>query len=395
MIVFLLSFFAMAHDAAFELDDSVYMFHGGNHVRYQKGASKAFEGYPKPIDDEQWPGLAVFRTRIVAAMNQTPTEVLFFLSDGRFMRYDAAKKLVVEGPLSMDGTQWSSLSPFATSITAAYRWNEQHSFFFLTSGRVVRYDHTEKRIDAEGALPISDTILGSIQPGWGDVQQVFSWSDTSVFLFFSSGVYVKYDREQQQIAENYPKQIDDRRWPGMGEWLVKDSRLTLSPILADTIEKETQIAFSLPQHVHSTEHDRKKAQKNGRFLTVGTRLVASSEYPDVRSSFRLIPVGENVSHGYRPFLLQDSAGRFLTMKGARVITTEKKKNAEVFFLDTTWGEFVILSHHKSHPKWKENIKLPKPTSLRPISFVANGESVVAVSQDDISAGSLLQMWTVQ
>ena len=29
MIVFVLSFFAMAHDAAFELDDSVYMFHGG------------------------------------------------------------------------------------------------------------------------------------------------------------------------------------------------------------------------------------------------------------------------------------------------------------------------------------------------------------------------------
>ena len=36
-------------------------------------------GYPKPIDDEQFPGLEVFRTRIVAALNQTQTEVLFFL----------------------------------------------------------------------------------------------------------------------------------------------------------------------------------------------------------------------------------------------------------------------------------------------------------------------------
>jgi len=83
------------------------------------------------------------------------------------------------------------------------------------------------------------------------------------------------------------------------------------------------------------------------------------------------------------------------MKDTHVITTEKKKNAEVFFLDTTWGEFVILSHHKSHPKWKEKMKLPNTTSLSPISFVAEGESVVAVPQDDISAGSLLRMWKIQ
>ena len=52
MLIFILSFFVMAHDAAFEFEDSVYMFHGGNHVRYQKGASKAFDGYPKPINNE-------------------------------------------------------------------------------------------------------------------------------------------------------------------------------------------------------------------------------------------------------------------------------------------------------------------------------------------------------
>ena len=395
MIIFLLSFFAMAHDAAFEFEDSVYMFHGGNHVRYQKGASKVFDGYPKPIDDEQWPGLEVFRTRIVAALNQNQTEVLFLLSDGRCLLYDVSQKKIKGSPTPLAQTQWSTLSPFSDAITAAYRWNEQHSFFFLSSGRVIRYDHKEKRVDAEGARSLSDTIWGDINPEWGDVQQVFSWSDTSVFLFFSSGVYVKYRRDQQQVAEKYPKQIDERRWPGMGQWRVTDSRRALSPLNPGSIENETQVVFSLPQHVRSTEHSRKTAQKNGRYLTIGSQLVASSEYPDVRSLFLLIPAGENSAHGFQPIVLQDASGRFLAMRGAKVTTTDKKKNAEVFFLDTTWGEFVILSHHKSHPKWKKKDKLPSHTSLKPIAFVADGEDVVAVSQDDVSAGSLLRMWLAQ
>ena len=385
----------MAHDAAFEFEDSVYIFHGGNQVRYKKGASKAFESYPKPIEDEYWSGLEVFRTRIVAALNQTPTEVLFFLSDGRFMLYDVAEKKIKQAPRVVEGTQWSTLSPFSTSITAAYRWSEQHSFFFLSSGKVIRYDHTEKRVDTEGVKLFSDTIWSTLNPAWGDVQQVFSWSDTSVFLFFSSGLYVKYLRDQQQVAENYPKQIDERRWPGMGEWLVNDTRLKLNASTYDSIDTTIQVAFSLPQHVRTIDNTRKKAQQNGRYLTMGSQLGASSEYPDVRSLFLLTPVGEESSHGYRPIILQDSSERFLTMSGSKVTTTEKKKNAEVFFLDTTWGEFVILSHHKNHPKWKKKNKLPSQAALKPIVFVADDEAVLAVSQDEVNAGSLLRMWFVE
>ena len=385
----------MAHDAAFEFEDSVYIFHGGNHVRYQKGASKVFEGYPKPIDNEHWPELEVFRTRIVAALNQTPTEVLFLLSDGRCFLYDVSQKKMKDTPKSLLETKWSTLSPFVGLITAAYRWNEQHSFFFLSSGRVVRYDHKEMRVDAQGVQLFSDTIWNDLNPEWGDVQQVFSWSDTSVFLFFSSGLYVKYQRDEQQAAENYPKKIDERRWPGMGEWRIKDSRLQLSPLQSDAIENKIRVAFSLPQHVISTDQSRKKAQKNRRYLTVGSQLVASSEYPDIRSSFLLVPVGPNSSYGFQPIVLQDSSGRFLTMRGSKVATTEKKKNAEIFFLDTTWGDFVILYHHKNHQKWKKKDKIPNYTSCKPLVFVADGEDVVAVSQDEVSAGSLLRMWLVE
>ena len=147
--------------------------------------------------------------------------------------------------------------------------------------------------------------------------------------------------------------------------------------------------------MQSSSHSRQTAQTNGRYLTTGSQLVASSEYPDACSSFRIVPVGEDSLHGYQPIVLQDSLGRFLTMRGAKVVTTEKKKNAEVFFLDMTWGEFVILHHHKNHPKWKKKNRFSNHAALKPIAFVSDGEAVVAVSQETVNAGSLLRMWSVE
>ena len=171
-------------------------------------------------------------------------------------------------------------------------------------------------------------------------------------------MYVKYLRDQQRVGDNYPKKIDERRWPGMGDWRISDSRLKLSPLRVDSIETEVQVAFSLPQHVVATEHSRKTAQSNRRYLTIASSLVASSEYPDKRSLFRLVPVDESPSHGFQPVVLRDSSGLFLTMRGSKVIKTRKEKDAEVFFLDTTWGEYVVLFHHKSHPKWRKKDRLP-------------------------------------
>ena len=43
MFLLLFSFFAWAHNAAFEVGDSIFFFHAGMHVEYKKGASQAVE----------------------------------------------------------------------------------------------------------------------------------------------------------------------------------------------------------------------------------------------------------------------------------------------------------------------------------------------------------------
>lgn len=395
MILFL-SFLAMAHDAAFEMGDSIYVLHGGSHVRYQKGASEAFEGYPKPNDNKNWPGLEVFRTRIVAALNQTQEQVVFFLSDGRFLIYDMAKKTIITPPQKMSDTYWNGLSPFAKEITAAYRWNEHHSFFFLSGGRVLRYDHKEKKVDDGYPKLLSQTIWGDVHPDWGDVQQIVSWSESAIFLFFSSGTYAKYQREQQKIAEKYPKKVDERRWPGMGAWLSTEARLSLIPWKNDmVIEKELKVSFQLPQHMEPASHIPNTAVQNRRFLTMSPELVASSEYPDIRSSFQLIPLEPIQGKSYMRIILQDSSGRFLSMSGTRIQTTNKKKDAEVFFLDMTWGEYVILYHHPKHPRWSDASRTHNLARLRPIVFVADKEDIIGTSNKSLHAGALLRMYLVQ
>ena len=384
----------MAHESAFEFGDSIYMLHGGSHVRYQKGASKAFAEYPKPINDRTLPGLEVFRTRIVASLNQTDEHIAFFLSDGRFLVYDMAQKIIVTPPQAISDENWSGLSVFAKQITAAQRWNERHSFFFLSAGRVLRYDHKEKKIDEEYPKSFSQTIWSDVNPAWGDVQQIVTWSDTSVFLFFSSGMYAKFHREQHKIADSYPKNIDERRWPGMGKWLSTETRLSLG--VYTTIEHDTEVSFQLPQHVVASSHARKIAQKNRRFLTMSPELSASSEYPDRRSSFLIIPIEKNNSDGYLPIIVQDSSGQYLSMMGKDEIKmTEKKEKAEIFFLDTTWGEYVVLYHHPKHPTWKQRERRYNLGGLLPIVFTERGERVVGLSHEELCAGGLLRMFVVE
>ena len=84
MFFLLFSFFAWSHNAAFEVEDSIFFFHAGMHVEYKKGASQAVDGYPKATDDLSFPGLERYRTRMVAALNLDAHTIVFFLSRSVF-----------------------------------------------------------------------------------------------------------------------------------------------------------------------------------------------------------------------------------------------------------------------------------------------------------------------
>jgi hypothetical protein len=398
MFVFfvLYSQLAFAHEAAFEFEDSVYVFHAGAHVRYQKGSSKAVEGYPLPIDDQVWPGLEVYRTRIVAALNQNATHIVFFLSDGRFLIYDAEEKKVQQAPLDFSDEHWKGLAPFFAQISAAYRWNERHSYFFLSDSSVLRYDHEQQKVDEGYPKPVADTMWKGIDSSFGHVVQIFSWNTDSMFLFFSSGTYVRYNRSTNRVDDGYPKKISEKRWPGMGDWLCTDARISLSDWNHEHLTSNQSIAFQLPYQLTKQQRKKHPSVRNDRFLTAKNYLVSSSEYPDVRSAFRVEVVQAQEEDVYERVILQNSEDEYLVVDGkGRVRTTSEKEKAEVFFIDGSWGAHVVLFHHRKSPRWKNRDKLPEPNFLLPLYFVAQGEETVALVGEEVCGGSLLRMFVAE
>ena len=394
MLSLLFSLCGFAHDAAFEFGDSLYFLHAGEHVRFQKGASQAFDGYPLPFDDVHWSGLEVFQTRIVAALNEDDTHIVFFLSDGRYLVYDAAEKSI-STPLALVSDQnWKGLAPFALLITSAYRWNEQHSYFFLSNGQVLRYSHEEKGIEEGYPKPMEETIWKGVQPEWGHITHTVSWNDESVLLFFSSGVYARCNRSTYQIDSGYPKEIEEKRWPGMGDWLVQQPKLSLQAWNGQSLQEGQKISFSLPYHMEEDNCDAPTVP-NQRFLASQKHVAFSSAYPTETSAFQVYPIQSNHNDSYERVILQDSSGRFLTTDKGMLVHTTTKEKAEILFLGTNWGAHVVLFHHPQKPLWKDKEKPLLAAGLQPLFFYARGEEVWSKKSSTVCGGSLLTLLLVE
>ena len=389
MFVLLFSFFSWAHDAAFEVEDSIYVFHAGMHVQYEKGASMSVEGYPKELSDQSFPGLGLYRTRIVAALNQDPHTVVFFLSDGKTIVYNAMKKQVVQKETLLSDQNWKGLAPYGSLIQAAFRMNQYHAYFFLRNGLVIRYDYESNQVEKDFPKPLSETIWNTISPEWGPVQQVFSWNEQSIYLFFATKQYVRFNRSLYSVDEGYPKPLDERKWPGMGAWLGTDFQVVQSQWDRQKLLEGEQITLQLP---YQYDHSQGTAIISRRYLLADLELEAASEYPDQRSVFEVVPVPlENIEA--QPFvqyiLLKNSKG-YIHRKQEQLVSGGTQDEAEIFQLDMRWGAYVVLSKSKKHRQWKKRKHVSKKESWQPISFALRKDHhTAAQAVDEMNGGALL------
>jgi WD40 repeat protein len=83
------------------------------------------------IDNNNWPGLAPYRTKIEAALRFKGNSILFFLNDGQYIEYDMALKNISFGPIAMNAFTLPSLQNVAGDITGAARWDNNRAVIFL------------------------------------------------------------------------------------------------------------------------------------------------------------------------------------------------------------------------------------------------------------------------
>lgn len=86
----------------------VYLLKGGEYVRFDVKADRVDPGYPKPIDQRTWPGLP-WTSGIDAAVNGGNGKVYLF-KGGEYVRFDIQADRVEAGyPKPVDQATWPGL----------------------------------------------------------------------------------------------------------------------------------------------------------------------------------------------------------------------------------------------------------------------------------------------
>ena len=93
-------------------NNRVQMFlSNGSYVRFDLGGNRMDDGYPKRISKETWPGLAPYAANLAGMVNWNNRKAYFFLDNNTFLRYDIASDRLDEGyPKPLDETTWPGIA---------------------------------------------------------------------------------------------------------------------------------------------------------------------------------------------------------------------------------------------------------------------------------------------
>lgn len=199
------------------LNNRAYFFKDdASYVRYNKLADKADSGYPKPTNNSAWPGLGAYANNLSAAFKWHNHKAYFFLNDGRYLRYDMNADKVDSGyPVAITNGNWPGLAAYKDKIIAAINWNNSKAYFFLNDGSYLRYSISSDRVDTGYPKPITN----SSWPGLGAYAQKISaavdWNTTYCYFFLNDKTYIKYNKITDKAVSGYPLPVNGSTWPGL------------------------------------------------------------------------------------------------------------------------------------------------------------------------------------
>ncbi|WP_444901052.1 hemopexin repeat-containing protein [Microbulbifer sp. SSSA007] len=194
-----------------------YYFRGDDqYVRYNKTLDKASSGYPRTTNNSTWPGLGDYAHLIVAAFKANSDKGYFFLNDGRYLRYDLNEDRVDSGyPKLVDNNTWPGLATYATKIRAVLKWPNSKVYFFLKDGNYLRYDLEEDQLDSGYPQPINDSNWPGLGPYATEITAAHQWNTFRAYFFLKNQRYIRYSITSDQAYSGYPRTTDNETWPGL------------------------------------------------------------------------------------------------------------------------------------------------------------------------------------
>ena len=181
-------------------------FRDGSYVRFDLDKGTVDPGYPQPVNDKTWPGLADYAQTIVAGCDGPAGKAYFFVSDGTYLRYDTKADRVDGGyPKPVDNGTWPGLGNYGSSIAAALNWKDGKIQFFLTDGRYIRYDVAADRADPGYPQPVNDDTWPGLAAYRRDLAAMINFGDAKAFMFLKNGQVIRYDIPKDRVDPGYPR----------------------------------------------------------------------------------------------------------------------------------------------------------------------------------------------
>jgi len=201
--------------------EAQFLLNNGTYVRFDKVAHRLDDGYPKPIDNQTWPGLAPYAQLIVAACDGPSGKAYFFLSDGRYIQYDISADRADDGyPKPMDDKTWPGMGRYGAMLSSALNWKDNKIQFFLSDGTYIRYDLIIGRADLGYPQDISDKTWPGLEPYRNKLGGMINFNTNKAFMFLKDGTYISYDMDKDRVDSGYPKPFDES-WTGLISLFIK------------------------------------------------------------------------------------------------------------------------------------------------------------------------------
>ncbi|MEX6625499.1 hemopexin repeat-containing protein [Tenacibaculum salmonis] len=199
------------------LNNIAYFFKSDNkYVRYNKVLDKSYSGYPKETSNSSWAGLGEYKNLISAAFKWHNNKAYFFLKDGRYLRYDMNVDAVDAGyPVSITNSNWPGLASYKNKIVAALNWDDNNAYFFLNDGTYIKYSISNDKIIAGYPKEITNTNWSGLLSYKTKITAAVDWNSIYCYFFLSDNTYIKYSKISNKVVSGYPKLINDTTWPSL------------------------------------------------------------------------------------------------------------------------------------------------------------------------------------
>ncbi|MEH0153261.1 alkaline phosphatase family protein [Limibacter armeniacum] len=198
-------------------NNTAYFFRNDyQYVRYNKSNDSADAGYPKPVNSSTWPGLDSYKELISASFKWHNQYGYFFMSDGRYLKYDMSTDQVLSGyPKQVNNSTWPGLQGYGDKIVAALNWDNDKAYFFLNDGTYISYSISNDQVDTGYPKAIDNSSWSGLEPYGNAITAALDWDSTYCYFFLSDNTYIKYNKSTNTAESGYPKAINSSSWPGL------------------------------------------------------------------------------------------------------------------------------------------------------------------------------------